>query len=344
MSKNILVTGAAGFLGFHLCKKLLENKIKVIGIDNINDYYDINLKKKRLEIIHKTAKNKNNWEFIKTDLINKDEMLEIFESYKPEKVVNLAAQAGVRYSLENPNAYINSNIVGFSNILESCKVSKVSHLLYASSSSVYGGNTKIPYSENDAVNHPVSIYAATKRSNELMAHAYSHLHNISATGMRFFTVYGPWGRPDMAPMIFSKAIIQKKPIKIFNKGDMSRSFSYVDDVVDIIIKLIEKPAESDKSFDTNMPNPSSSWSPHRIFNVGNEISLELEDFIYLLEEELNTKAIKEYQPMQLGDVKNTKADNKLLKNWIGDYSRTPHEQGIRNFVSWFKEYYDFKVT
>ena len=241
MSKNILVTGAAGFLGFHLCKKLLENKIKVIGIDNINDYYDINLKKKRLEILHKTAKNKNNWEFIKTDLINKDEMLEIFESYKPEKVVNLAAQAGVRYSLENPNAYINSNIVGFSNILESCKVSKVSHLLYASSSSVYGGNTKIPYSENDAVNHPVSIYAATKRSNELMAHAYSHLHNISATGMRFFTVYGPWGRPDMAPMIFSKAIIQKKPIKIFNKGDMSRSFSYVDDVVDIIIKLIEKP-------------------------------------------------------------------------------------------------------
>ena len=236
MSKNILITGVAGFIGFYLSKKIINNEIKVIGIDNLNDYYDINLKEKRLELLNlKSSKNKN-WKFIKTDLVNKKILLEIFNEYKPETVIHLAAQAGVRYSLENPEAYINSNILGFSNILECCKISKVRNLFYASSSSVYGGNSKVPYKETDSVNHPVSIYAATKRSNELMAHTYSHLYNIRATGMRFFTVYGPWGRPDMAPMIFADSILNEKTINIFNNGDMSRSFTYIDDVIDIIMK------------------------------------------------------------------------------------------------------------
>ena len=245
MSEYILVTGCAGFIGFHLCKKLIEDGYKVIGIDNINDYYDTKLKKKRLEILSQTSLKKNNWEFFKIDLIDKNSLLQIFEKYKPSTVINLAAQAGVRYSLENPEAYINSNIHGFFNILECCKFSKVKSLLYASSSSVYGGNTKIPFSENDSVNHPVSLYAATKRSNELMAHSYSHLYGISCTGIRFFTVYGPYGRPDMAPMIFADAIINKKTLKIFNYGNMSRSFTYIDDVTNILMRLIKKPATQD---------------------------------------------------------------------------------------------------
>ena len=341
MKQSILITGAAGFIGFFLCKKLLDNDIKVIGIDNINDYYDTDLKEKRLEILSHESVKKNSWKFIKTDLLDKKRLFEIFKEYKPEIVINLAAQAGVRYSLENPEAYINSNIVGFSNILECCKIFKVKNLLYASSSSVYGGNTKLPYSENDSVNHPVSIYAATKRSNELLAHTYSHLYNISATGMRFFTVYGPYGRPDMAPMMFADSIINKKTINIFNNGDMSRSFTYIDDVIEIIIKLIKKPAKQDTSFNKFEPNCSTSWCSHRIFNVGNEISIDLEDFIFYLEKEIGIKAIKKYHPMMDGDVKDTQSDNKLLKDWIGEYQKTTITEGIKKLVFWYKKYYGY---
>ena len=279
MSEYILVTGCAGFIGFHLCKKLIEDGYRVIGIDNINHYYDTGLKKKRLEILSQTSLKKNNWKFFKIDLIEKNLLWQIFEKYKPATVINLAAQAGVRYSLENPEAFINSNIHGFFNILECCKSAKVKSLLYASSSSVYGGNTKIPYSENDSVNHPVSLYAATKRSNELMAHCYSHLYDIPCTGIRFFTVYGPLGRPDMAPMIFADAIINQKTLKIFNYGNMSRSFTYIDDVTNILMRLIKKPATRDESFDTKKPNSSSSWCPNRILNIGNDNAIGLLNFI-----------------------------------------------------------------
>ena len=294
MSNNILVTGSAGFIGFYLCKKLIEEGNSVIGIDNINDYYDPNLKERRLDILSQKSIENKNWQFFKIDLINKDLLLEIFQEYKPQIVINLAAQAGVRYSLKNPSAYINSNIVGFFNILECCKISKVRSLFYASSSSVYGGNTKIPFSENDSVNHPVSIYAATKRSNELMAHSYSHLYGISCTGMRFFTVYGPWGRPDMAPMIFADAIIKKKTLKIFNYGKMSRSFTFIDDVIDILFRLIQKPAMPDEKFDTKKPNSSTSWCSHRIFNIGNDNAVGLLTFINMLEKELGLEGIKDF--------------------------------------------------
>ena len=338
MNKNILVTGAAGFIGFHLCKKLIKNGIKIIGIDNINDYYDIELKKKRLEILSQTS-SKNNWQFLKTDLIDKDQLLQIFQDHKPETVINLAAQAGVRYSIENPIAYINSNIIGFQNILDCCKSNKIKHLLYASSSSVYGGNINTSFSELNSVDHPVSIYAATKRANELFAHTYSHLYNIPSTGMRFFTVYGPWGRPDMAPMIFANSIFSGKPIKVFNFGKMSRSFTYIDDVIDSIERLIQKPASIDKKFDKQNPRPDSSWCPHRIFNIGNNESIKLEEFIYLLEREIGKNAIKEYEEIKPGDVKETKADNSILKEWIGTYPKTPLNIGIQKFIDWYLEYY-----
>ena len=339
MNKPIIVTGAAGFIGYHLSKKLLEEGINVIGIDNLNDYYNVNLKEKRLENLSKVSLKKNSWKFIKTDLIDKEKILEIFKKYKPDKVVNLAAQAGVRYSLENPSSYIYSNIVGFSNILEGCKVSEVKNLLYASSSSVYGGNTKVPFSENDPVNHPVSLYAATKRSNELLAHVYSHLYGISCTGLRFFTVYGPWGRPDMAPMIFADAIIKKKLVRLFNYGDMSRSFTFIDDVIEIIIKLINKPSTTNKSFDSSNPESHSSWCPNRIFNIGNEKSIKLLDFITCLEEELGIEAKKEFCPMGKEDVINTSCSNENLKEWIGDYPKTSLSKGVKVFINWYKDFY-----
>ena len=339
MVQNIMVTGSSGFIGFHLCKRLLDNGINVVGIDNVNNYYDTKLKEKRLEILNRTSLEKKNWHFFKADLTNKEELSEIFETYKPEIVINLAAQAGVRYSLENPEAYIQSNIVGFSNILERCKNSGVKNLIYASSSSVYGGNTKIPFSENDPVNHPVSLYAATKRSNELMAHTYSHLYGLSSTGLRLFTVYGPWGRPDMAPMIFADAILNNKPIKIFNYGNMSRSFTFIDDVIEKIFLLIKKPATYDDFFNPEYPNPSTSWAPHRIFNIGNDKSVKLLDFIDCLEKELDLKAIKDYQIMQKGDVINTLSNNKNLEEWIGNTTKTPLKKGIKVFVNWYREYY-----
>ena len=340
MNKNILVTGAAGFIGFHLCKKLIAHGIKIIGIDNINDYYDIELKKKRLEILSQTS-SKNNWQFNQTDLLDKDQLLQLFQDHKPETVINLAAQAGVRYSIENPRAYINANILGFQNILDCCKEIRVKHLLYASSSSVYGGNINSSFSELNSVDHPVSIYAATKRANELFAHTYSHLYNIPSTGMRFFTVYGPWGRPDMAPMIFAKSIFSRKPIKVFNFGKMSRSFTYIDDVIDSIERLIQKPATIDKEFDKKKPRPDSSWCPHRIFNIGNNESIKLEEFIHLLEKEIGKNAIKEYEDIKPGDVVDTKADNSNLKEWIGEYPKTPLDQGINKFITWYKNFYNY---
>ena len=339
MDKTILVTGCAGFIGFHLCRRLLENGNHVIGVDNINDYYDVRLKEKRLEILNEIQLKNNKWEFFKNDLTNKESLLKIFENYSPNVVVNLAAQAGVRYSLENPSAYINSNIVGFSNILDSCKKTEVKNLLYASSSSVYGGNTKIPFTENDSVNHPISLYAATKRSNELMAHSYSHLYGLPCTGLRFFTVYGPWGRPDMAPMIFANAIMNKNPLKIFNYGNMSRSFTFIDDVIEILMKFLDKPAIADKSFNTINPNSATSWVPYRIFNIGNEKSIKITKFINYIEKELGMKAIKEFKNMQKGDVINTLSDNRILEEWIGTYPKTPLNIGIPKFLDWYLEHY-----
>ena len=340
MSRYILVTGAAGFIGFHLCKKLLKKGHNVIGIDNINDYYDINLKEKRLENLSNYYLNNHNWLFFKNDLENKKSLLKIFQEYEPKIVINLAAQAGVRYSIENPQAYIHSNILGFQNILDCCKSSTVNNLLYASSSSVYGGNINTPFSELDSVDHPVSIYAATKRANELFAHTYSNLYDIPSTGLRFFTVYGPWGRPDMAPMIFANSIYSKKPIQVFNYGKMSRSFTYIDDVIDTVMRLIEKPATIDNNFDKKKPNPSSSTCPHRIFNIGNKKSVNLEDFISLIEKEIGINAILEYREMQAGDVKETKADTSLLEDWIGEYPKTSLERGIKQFINWYRDYYN----
>ena len=341
MIDRVLVTGSAGFIGFYLCKDLLERGFDVIGIDNINSYYDPKLKGKRLEILSKISLKDNTWNFFKTDLLKKETLLKIFNKYKPSTVVNLAAQAGVRYSKEKPDEYINSNIVGFSNILECCRTLNVKTFLYSSSSSVYGGNTKIPFSENDSVNHPVSLYAATKRSNELIAHTYSHLYGISCTGLRLFTVYGPWGRPDMAPMIFANSIFNKKEIEIFNYGKMSRSFTYIDDVIEPIQRLIKKPASIDRKFNTNNPNPSTSWCPHRIFNIGNNKSVELDKFISLLEKEIGITAIKKYTNMPLGDVKVTLSDNSILKDWIGEMPYTSLELGIKKFVNWYRKYYDY---
>ena len=341
-SKNILVTGAAGFIGYHISLKLISEGFQVLGLDNLNEYYDVSLKKARLKQIQGFSKeHKNRWQFVHGDIEDKKLLQNTFNNFQPSIVINLAAQAGVRYSITNPSAYIKSNIVGFSNILECCRTFKIENLLYASSSSVYGGNTKIPFEETDPTNHPVSLYAATKRSNELMAHTYSHLYNIPATGLRFFTVYGPWGRPDMAPMIFAKAISLRKPIKIFNHGQMSRSFTYIDDIVEMVFRLIEKPAIPDKKFDRLNPNPSTSWCSHRIFNLGNENNIELLDFIKLIEDELGIKSYKEFEEMQLGDVQDTSSDCSSIKNLIGDTSQTSLERGTNYFIKWFKEFYNY---
>ncbi len=340
MKKPVLITGAAGFIGFHLCKNLLNNGYKVIGLDNLNRYYDIKLKEKRLELLNIAEdKKKANWVFKKVDLTDQENILEIFKTYNPDVVINLAAQAGVRYSLDNPKEYINSNIVGFSNLLECCRFFKVKNLIYASSSSVYGGNTKFPFSENDSASHPVSLYAATKRSNELLAHSYSHLYGIPCTGVRFFTVYGPWGRPDMAPMIFTEAIINRKPLKIFNYGKSSRSFTFIDDVIEILVKLISKPSFADKSFDTSKPNQSSSWCPHRILNIGNENSIGILEFLQKIEKELGLEAIKEFESIQKGDVIKTSSDNTIINELIGIQKKTPLEKGVKIFIDWYKNYY-----
>ena len=334
MKRPILVTGAAGFIGASVCKRLLAEGESVVGIDNINDYYDPGLKISRLETIQQ-----DNWEFTKLDISDQSLMRELFAKYKPCRVVHLAAQAGVRYSIENPSAYIQTNLVGFGNILEECRHHEVKHLVYASSSSVYGGNTNLPFQESQAVNHPVSLYAATKKSNELMAHTYSHLYNLPATGLRFFTVYGPWGRPDMAPMLFAKAILRREPIRVFNNGQMQRDFTYIDDIVEGVVRVMKKPAESKKDFDRKHPDPASSWAPHRIFNIGNSKPIELMKFIGCLEQTIGVEAIKQFEPMQPGDVAATAADTTALEKWVNFKPATPIEDGVEAFARWYRDYY-----
>ena len=336
---TILITGAAGFIGFHTCKNLVEKGFNIIGIDNLNSYYSKDLKLARLKLLKSINKKDNIFNFVEGDICNEKLIDEIFEKFKPKKVINLAAQAGVRYSIQNPKAYIQSNLVGFANILEACRKHDIKHLIYASSSSVYGGNTSLPFSEDDGVDHPISLYAATKKSNELMAHSYSHLYELPTTGLRFFTVYGPWGRPDMALFLFTKAMLNNKKIKIFNNGFMKRDFTYIDDVVESIIRLIDKPAIKNTKFDTYDPKPSSSWAPYKIFNIGNSTSISLLTYIEAIEDSLSIKSKKEFLPMQPGDVPATASNIKFLESWIDYKPSTSIKEGVEKFVSWYREFY-----
>ena len=334
MTRPILVTGAGGFIGAAVCKRLLAEDQPVVGIDNLNDYYDPGLKLSRLEQIK--AKN---WRFEKMDISDGASLQDHFERHQPKAVVHLAAQAGVRYSIENPDAYIQSNLAGFGHILEGCRHQEIKHLVYASSSSVYGGNTNLPFKETQAVNHPVSLYAATKKANELMAHTYSHLYNLPATGLRFFTVYGPWVRPDMAPMLFAKAILEGNPIRVFNHGKMKRDFTYIDDIVEGVVRVLQKPPEANPAFNKNEPDPASSWAPHRVFNIGNSDPVELMKFISCLEHALGVDAKKQFEPIQPGDVAATAADATALEEWVGFKPATPIEQGVEEFAGWYRNYY-----
>jgi UDP-glucuronate 4-epimerase len=337
MNKNkILITGAAGFIGYHLSKRLSEDGWNVTGIDNLNNYYDVRLKESRLSLLN----NFSNFNFQKIDISNKDNIMALFESERFEYVINLAAQAGVRYSLTNPYAYIESNINGFLNILEGCRHFPVKHLIYASSSSVYGSNTKTPFSVQDNVDHPVSLYAATKKSNELLAHAYSGLYNIPVSGLRFFTVYGPWGRPDMAYFIFTKSILESKPIEIFNYGKMKRDFTYIDDIIEGIVRIMYKVPEPDPEWkNKNDHNISKSFAPYRLYNIGNNQPVELENFVSTIEKKLNKTAIRNYKPMQPGDVEATFADIDDLSGVTGFKPSVSIEEGISNFIDWYMEYY-----
>ncbi|MGD6836579.1 NAD-dependent epimerase [Bacillus thuringiensis] len=332
---KILVTGAAGFIGFHLTKRLLAQGIHVIGVDNMNAYYNVSLKNDRLKILKKHP----NFEFYKLDISNEKKLDQIFQDRTIHIVINLAAQAGVRYSIDNPVSYVNSNLWGFVNILEKCRQYKVKHLIYASSSSVYGANNKIPFSTKDPVNHPVSLYAATKKSNELLAHTYSHLFNIPTTGLRFFTVYGPWGRPDMAYYSFTQNIFEEKTIKVFNNGDLRRDFTYIDDIIEGIMRLIESPPQYNNKWDRANPDPSSSYAPYKIYNIGNNNPIKLMDFIYILEKLIGKKAEIEFLPMQPGDVKETCADIHDLQEDVGFYPSTPVEEGLNKFVNWYNTYH-----
>tara|TARA_B100000579_G_scaffold169486_1_gene137995 strand:+ start:481 stop:1500 length:1020 start_codon:yes stop_codon:yes gene_type:complete len=338
--KTILVSGAAGFIGAALVMRLIENGENVIGLDNLNSYYDLNLKELRLNRIQTVLDNSSGkWTFYKSSLENQNDLKKIFNTHTPAIVVNLAAQAGVRYSIENPSTYIQSNLVGFSNLLEQCRQHEVSNLIFASSSSVYGGNKKLPFSEAHSVDHPVSLYAATKKANELMAHSYSHLYGIPCTGLRFFTVYGPFGRPDMAPMIFAKSILDQKPINVFNYGKMKRDFTYIDDIIEGVYRCCYKPAYIDEQFDFFNPNQSTSFAPFRIFNIGNSKPIELLRFIEILEDELGFKAVKNFLPIQPGDVEATSANIDLLENWVGFKPSYSIEKGLSKFAKWFLDYY-----
>ncbi len=340
-NKPILITGVAGFIGSALAQELIRKRERIIGIDNLNDYYDVNLKKSRLKTLANTAaKNKVAFNFQKVSIENNDQLNLVFEENRPKTVIHLAAQAGVRYSIQNPESYIKSNLVGFANILESCRNYECENLIFASSSSVYGGNELLPYSEDQSVNHPISLYAATKKSNELMAHSYSHLYGIPCTGLRFFTVYGPWGRPDMAPMIFSKAILSGNPIKVFNYGKMKRDFTYIDDVVNAIVLCIGKKAEIDENFNFEKPNPSTSFAPYRILNLGNNKPINLMYFVELLENYLGKKAIINYEKLHAGDVKATYADMQKIEGWINFKTYTSIENGLEKFCNWYKSFYN----
>ncbi len=348
---KILVTGSAGFIGHNLVKKLLQRGDEVVGIDNINDYYDINLKYGRLkdlgleqkQILEKSFTLSTKFpkhKFIKLDISNKEEMEKLFSQEKFDAVCNLAAQAGVRYSLENPHAYIQSNVVGFMNILEGCRHHGVKNLCFASSSSVYGLNQSQPFKTSDHTDHPVSLYAATKKSNEMMAHTYSHLYGISATGLRFFTVYGPWGRPDMAPMLFTDAILNNRPIKVFNHGDMSRDFTYIDDITEGVIKVIDNPATPNNKWDPKNPNPNSSSAPYKIYNIGNNKPVALMEFIQEIENKLDKEAEKNFMDMQPGDVKSTFADASGLIQELDYHPSTTISEGVELFIDWYKTFYN----
>ena len=338
---TVLITGAAGFIGAAVAERLLQRGETVVGIDNLNPYYDPALKRARLQRLQVLAEQRPQpaaaWRFQPLDLADGEAMAALFAAERPDRVIHLAAQAGVRYSLENPAAYVQANLVGFGHILEGCRQQQVRHLVYASSSSVYGGNTNLPFRESQAVNHPVSLYAATKKANELMAHTHSHLYGLPATGLRFFTVYGPWGRPDMAPMLFARAILAGEPIRVFNHGRMRRDFTYIDDIAEGVIRCLDKPATPDPGFDAAHPDPATSWAPHRLFNIGNSQPVELLHFIDLLEQALGRKAIRQLEPMQPGDVEATAADTRLLEQWVGFAPATPLEQGIERFARWYRQ-------
>ena len=332
---KVLITGAAGFIGMHVAQRLLARGDEVVGIDNLNDYYDVGLKEARL----KQLAGLPGFRFVRLDIADTAAVADLFRGESFDGVINLAAQAGVRYSLTNPHAYAQTNLVGFVNLLEGCRHGKVGHFVYASSSSVYGGNTKMPFSEHDSVDHPVSLYAATKKSNELMAHTYSHLFGLPATGLRFFTVYGPWGRPDMALFLFTKAILEGRPIEVFNHGRMQRDFTYIDDIAEGVVRVLDRPAAPDPAFVKDRPDPASSWAPWRVFNIGNHQPVELMAYIEALEEALGRKAEKHFLPLQDGDVPATYADTAELQSATGFAPATPVPEGVRRFVEWYRGYY-----
>jgi UDP-glucuronate 4-epimerase len=333
--ENVIVTGAAGFIGFHLSRRLLDQGKRIIGIDNLNDYYDQQLKRDRLAILEKYE----NFTFYRLDLEDLPGMEMIFSSTRPDIVVNLAAQAGVRYSLENPHAYVNANLVGFVNILECCRHNQVKHLVFASSSSVYGANTKMPFSVHDNVDHPVSLYAATKKANELMAHTYSHLYGLPCTGLRFFTVYGPWGRPDMALFLFTKAILAGEPIKVFNHGRMQRDFTFIDDIIEGVVRVMQRVPEPCLQWSSEAPDPGTSYARYRIYNIGNNSPVELSTFIAEIENAIGKQAQKNYMDLQPGDVPATYADVDDLMRDVGFKPATPLATGIKRFIEWYKSYY-----
>jgi UDP-glucuronate 4-epimerase len=332
---KILVTGAAGFIGFHTAKKLLERGDEVVGLDNLNEYYDPNLKRSRLSQLQ----DKPNWRFVKLDLADRSGMLELFKAERFERVIHLAAQAGVRYSIENPLAYVESNLVGMTHLLEGCRHNGVEHLVYASTSSVYGANTKMPFSVHQNVDHPLSFYAATKKANELMAHTYAALYQLPTTGLRFFTVYGPWGRPDMALFKFTKAILEDQPIEVFNYGHHRRDFTYIDDIVEGVVRSMDRVARPNPDWDSNDPDPGTSFAPYRLYNIGNQGPIELMRYIEILEERLGKTAEKLMLPMQPGDVPDTWADVEALVEDVGYRPQTPVEEGVNRFVDWYLSYY-----
>lgn len=331
----VLITGSAGFIGFHLSLRLLREGNPVVGLDNVNDYYDVELKWTRLKQLQAF----DAFRFHRLDLQNRQGMEDLFREYDFDVVVNLAAQAGVRYSLINPQAYVDSNLVGFVNVLEGCRYHKVKHLVFASSSSVYGANTNMPFSVHNNVDHPVSLYAASKKANELMAHTYAHLYGLPCTGLRFFTVYGPWGRPDMALFLFTRAILAGQPIQVFNHGRMKRDFTYIDDIIEGVVRVMQKPAEPDPHWRGDDPDPGTSYAPYRIYNIGNNNPVELMEFIRALEDHLGTEAEKEFLPLQPGDVPATYADIDDLNRDFGFKPVTSFQEGIRRFVEWYREYY-----
>ncbi|MFP3982638.1 MAG: NAD-dependent epimerase [Desulfurivibrionaceae bacterium] len=334
-TKKVLITGVAGFIGYFLARRLLTDSLEIVGIDNLNDYYDPGLKRARLEGLN----GREGFTFVKGDLADRALVEKVFRDHDFDVVVNLAAQAGVRYSLENPHSYVDSNVTGFLNVLEGCRHGAVKHLVFASSSSVYGGNTRLPYSVHDKVDHPVSLYAATKKTDELMAHTYAHLYGIPATGLRFFTVYGPWGRPDMAYFLFTRAILAGEPINVFNHGRMKRDFTYIDDIIEGVVRVMDRIPQSDSSWDSEDPDPATSYCPYRIYNIGNNNSEDLMRFIEVLESCLGRKAEKRFLDMQPGDVQATYADISDLARDTGFQPSTPIEEGLKKFAEWYQSYY-----